>query len=126
MLKGSDILLLQGQEVTLDDAEAADRMGILSELYRATGGSLTANISHNLQAAMESTSNRIQSTTQNSVANLRRSAEIGLLTSDVKVEGRDSLITISTFFKNNILSQEYLWLYFHIFNSRVKTAIGLI
>jgi uncharacterized protein YrrD/ElaB/YqjD/DUF883 family membrane-anchored ribosome-binding protein len=69
------VLLLQGQEVTLDDAEAADRMGILSELYRATGGSLTANISRNLQAAMESTSHRIQSATQSNAANLRRSVD---------------------------------------------------
>jgi hypothetical protein len=70
-----NVLLLQGQQVTLDDAEAADRMGILSELYRATGGSLTANISRNLQAAMESTSHRIQSATQSNAANLRRSVD---------------------------------------------------
>ncbi len=46
-----NVLLLQGQEVTPADAEASDRLGILDELYRATGGSLTANISRNLQAA---------------------------------------------------------------------------
>ncbi len=69
------VLLLQGQEVTLDDAEAADRMGNLDQLYRATGGSLTANISRHLQAATKSTSNRIHSTTQSSVANLRRSVD---------------------------------------------------
>jgi uncharacterized protein YrrD len=69
------VLLLQGQEVTLNDAEAADRMGILDQLYRATGGSLTANISRHLQAATKSTSNRIQSTAQSSVANLRRSVD---------------------------------------------------
>ncbi|MHC5721602.1 MAG: hypothetical protein ACYTX0_58685, partial [Nostoc sp.] len=54
-----NVLLLEGQEVTLVDAETADRMGILDELYRATGGSLTANIRRNLQVATESTSNRI-------------------------------------------------------------------
>ncbi|GAB4185327.1 MAG: PRC-barrel domain-containing protein [Coleofasciculaceae cyanobacterium] len=69
------VLLSQGQEVTLAYAEAADRMGILSELYRATGGSLTANISRNLQAAMESTSNRIQGATQSSAANLHHSVD---------------------------------------------------
>jgi uncharacterized protein YrrD len=70
-----NVLLLQGQEVTLTDAESADRMGILDQLYRATGGSLTANISRNLQAAAESTSNRIENITHSSVANLRHSVD---------------------------------------------------
>ncbi|MEH1771086.1 MAG: hypothetical protein ACYTXE_33955 [Nostoc sp.] len=70
-----NILLLQGQSVSLVDAEAADRMGILDELYRATGGSLTANISRNLQAAKESTSNRIGSVTISSAANVRHSVD---------------------------------------------------
>lgn len=69
------VLLLQGQEVTLVDAEAADRMSILDELYRATGGSLTANISRNLKAATESTSNQIQSATHSVAANLRQSVD---------------------------------------------------
>ncbi|MEH2318141.1 PRC-barrel domain-containing protein [Nostoc sp.] len=69
------VLLLQGQEVTLVDAEAAARMSILDELYRATGGSLTANISRNLKAATESTSNQIQSATQKGAANLRHSVD---------------------------------------------------
>ncbi|MBD2452339.1 PRC-barrel domain-containing protein [Nostoc sp. FACHB-152] len=70
-----NVLLIQGQEVTLVDAEAADRLGILDQLYRATGGSLTANISRNLQAAAESTSNRIGSATHSSVTNLRHSVD---------------------------------------------------
>ncbi|MEH2164216.1 MAG: PRC-barrel domain-containing protein [Nostoc sp.] len=70
-----NVLLLQGQEVTLVDAEAADRMSILDELYRATGGSLTANISRNLKAATESTSNQIQSATHSVGANLRQSVD---------------------------------------------------
>jgi len=65
------VLLLQGQEVTLEDAEAADRMGILDQLYRATGGSLTANISRHLQTAMESTSDQIQGR----AGNLRHSVD---------------------------------------------------
>ncbi|WP_375498353.1 PRC-barrel domain-containing protein [uncultured Nostoc sp.] len=73
------VLLLQGQSVTLVDAEAAERIGILDELYRATGGSLTANISRNLKAATESTSNQIQSATMSSAANLRHSVD-GLAT----------------------------------------------
>ncbi|WDD30631.1 PRC-barrel domain-containing protein [Nostoc sp. UHCC 0926] len=67
------VLLLQGQSVTLVDAEAAERLGILDELYRATGGSLTANITRNLQAATQSTSNRIGSATMSTAANLRHS-----------------------------------------------------
>ncbi|MEH1890455.1 MAG: PRC-barrel domain-containing protein [Nostoc sp.] len=67
------VLLLEGQSVTLVDAEAAEGLGILDELYRATGGSLTANISRNLQAATQSTSNRIGSATMSSAANLRHS-----------------------------------------------------
>ncbi len=70
-----NVLLLQGQEVTLVDAEAADRMGILDELYRATGGSLTHNISRNLQAATESTSNRIGSVTHSSATKECRSVD---------------------------------------------------
>ncbi|MDZ8223969.1 PRC-barrel domain-containing protein [Nostoc sp. ChiVER01] len=70
-----NVLLLQGQEVTLVDAEAADRMSILDELYRATGGSLTANISRNLKAATESTGNQIQSATHSVAANLRQSVD---------------------------------------------------
>ncbi|MBD2497515.1 PRC-barrel domain-containing protein, partial [Nostoc sp. FACHB-280] len=70
-----NVLLLQGQEVTLVDAEAADRLGILDELYRATGGSLTANISRNMQATIQSTSNRMGSATHSSVANLRHSVD---------------------------------------------------
>lgn len=69
------VLLSQGQEVTLAYADAADRMGILSELYRATDGSLTANISRNFQAAKESTRDRIQSATQSNNANIRRSVD---------------------------------------------------
>jgi uncharacterized protein YrrD len=85
------VLLLQGQEVTLEDAEAADRMGILSELYRATGGSLTANISRNLQAAMESTSDRIQG----HAANLRHSVdELSAHTAIEQTRGRRVLQTV--------------------------------
>ncbi|MEH2046971.1 PRC-barrel domain-containing protein [Nostoc sp.] len=88
------VLLLQGQEVTLVDAEAAARMGILDELYRATGGSLTANISRNLQAATESTSNRIGSATMSSAANLRHSVN-GLAAQAIQqVRGRRVLQTV--------------------------------
>lgn len=89
------VLLLQGQEVTLVDAEAAARMSILDELYRATGGSVTANISRNLKVAIESTSNQIQSATMSSAANLRQSVDG--LAADVaiqKARGRRILQTL--------------------------------
>ncbi|MHC5933394.1 PRC-barrel domain-containing protein [Nostoc sp.] len=88
------VLLLQGQSVTLVDAEAAERIGILDQLYRATGGSLTANISRNLQAATESTSNRIGSATMSSAANLRHS--VNGLTAQViqQARGRRVLQTV--------------------------------
>ncbi|MGV0107046.1 PRC-barrel domain-containing protein [Nostoc sp. DSM 114160] len=92
-----NVLLLKGQEVTLIDAEAADRLGILDELYRATGGSLTANISRNLQAATESVSNRIGSVTQSSAASLRHSVDS--LAANVAMQqarGRRVLRTVRT------------------------------
>ncbi|MEH1939700.1 MAG: PRC-barrel domain-containing protein [Nostoc sp.] len=88
------VLLLQGQSVTLVDAEAAERIGILDELYRATGGSLTANITRNLQAATESTSKRIGSATMSSAANLRHSVN-GLTAQAIQqVRGRRVLQTV--------------------------------
>jgi uncharacterized protein YrrD len=87
----SSVLLLQGQEVTLDDAEAAEHMGILNELYRATGGSLTANISRNFQAARESTSARIHS----SATQLRHSVdELAAHTVIEQARGRRILQTV--------------------------------
>ncbi|MEH2302458.1 MAG: PRC-barrel domain-containing protein [Nostoc sp.] len=88
------VLLLQGQSVTLVDAEAAERLGILNELYRATGGSLTANISRNLQAATESTSNRIASATMSSAANLHHSVNALTAQAIQQVRGRRVLQTV--------------------------------
>ncbi|MBD2356080.1 PRC-barrel domain-containing protein [Tolypothrix sp. FACHB-123] len=90
-----NILLLQGQEVTLVDAESADRMGILDQLYRATGGSLTANISRNMQAAIQSTSNQIGNATQSSVANLRHSVDgVAAQVAILQAKGRRVLQTV--------------------------------
>jgi uncharacterized protein YrrD len=58
------VLLLQGENVSSTDADTADRLGILDALYRATGGSLTANISQNLHTASELANDRIQSMTR--------------------------------------------------------------
>ncbi|BAY65543.1 PRC-barrel domain-containing protein [Calothrix brevissima NIES-22] len=90
-----NVLLLQGQEVTLVDAEAADRLGILDELYRATGGSLTANISRNMQAAIQSTSNQIGNATHSSVANLRHSVDgVAAQVAILQAKGRRVLQTV--------------------------------
>ncbi|WP_375469121.1 PRC-barrel domain-containing protein [uncultured Nostoc sp.] len=88
------VLLLEGQSVTLVHAEAAERLGILDELYRATGGSLTANISRNLQAATESTTNRIASATMSSAANLRHSVNALTAQAIQQVRGRRVLQTV--------------------------------
>ncbi|WP_414516292.1 PRC-barrel domain-containing protein [Nostoc sp. PCC 9305] len=92
-----NVLLLKGQEVTLVNAEAGDRLGILDELYRATGGSLTANISRNLQVATESVGNRIGSVTQSSATSLRHSVDS--LAANVAIQqarGRRVLRTVRT------------------------------
>jgi uncharacterized protein YrrD len=91
------VLLLQGQEVTLAEAEVADRLGILDQLYRATGGSLTENMSRNFQATTESENERIQSATQRSAAAFRRS--VNGLAAHAAIEqarGRRVLQTVCT------------------------------
>ncbi|MEH2226917.1 PRC-barrel domain-containing protein [Nostoc sp.] len=94
-----NVLLLKGQEVTLVNAEAADRLGVLDELYRVTGGSLTANISRNLQAATASVGNRIGSVTQSSAASLRHSVDSLAANVNVAIQqarGRRVLRTVRT------------------------------
>ncbi|PSB22878.1 hypothetical protein C7B76_02270 [filamentous cyanobacterium CCP2] len=60
------VLVFQGEKVTPTDADIADRLGILDLLYRATGGSLTVNLSQNLQAVSQSVNEQIQTVTQRS------------------------------------------------------------
>ncbi|MEH2231181.1 MAG: PRC-barrel domain-containing protein [Nostoc sp.] len=92
-----NVLLLKGQEVTLVNAEAADRLGILDELYRATGGSLTANISRNLQAATESVGNRIGSVIHSSAVSLRHSVDsLAANVAIYQARGRRVLRTVRT------------------------------
>ncbi len=94
-----NVLLLKGQEVTLVNAEAADRLGVLDELYRVTGGSLTANISRNLQVATASVGNRIGSVTQSSAASLRHSVDSLAANVNVAIQqarGRRVLRTVRT------------------------------
>ncbi|HEY9598894.1 MAG TPA: PRC-barrel domain-containing protein, partial [Cyanophyceae cyanobacterium] len=95
LTQDGSVLLSQGQQVTLAYAEAAERMGILSELYGATGGSLTANISRNLQSVMESTSDQIQNMTQSNGANLRHSVDqLAAHTAIEQATGRRVLQTV--------------------------------
>jgi uncharacterized protein YrrD len=58
------ILLLKNQVVTLSLAEEARRLGILDQVYRATGGSLTVGINRQLQAATAQAESSLQSATQ--------------------------------------------------------------
>lgn len=74
------ILVLQGQEVTLDLVERAEQLGMLDALYIATGGSVTEPLSRNMQQAAENVqqtaarvSDRIQGATQSTAENIRRS-----------------------------------------------------
>ncbi len=67
------ILLLQGQEVTLDVLDRAEQLGILNELYVATGGSLTNPLIDHVQDATATMSDRVQNATQNMAATIRQS-----------------------------------------------------
>jgi uncharacterized protein YrrD len=60
------VLVFEGETVTPTDADLADRLGILDLLYRVTGGSLTINLSRNLQAVSQSANEQIQTVTQRS------------------------------------------------------------
>jgi uncharacterized protein YrrD len=67
------ILLLQGQEVTLDVVERAEQLGMLDALYTATGGSLTDPLSRNLRQTASMVGERVQSTAQQANEQLRQS-----------------------------------------------------
>lgn len=76
------ILVLQGQEVTLDLVERAEQLGMLGALYVATGGSVTDPLSRNMQQAAADVqqtaamvSDRIQGATQSTAEALRRSVD---------------------------------------------------
>lgn len=58
------ILLLKNQVVTLSLAEEAQRLGILDQVYRATGGSLTVGINRQLQDATAQAESHLQMATQ--------------------------------------------------------------
>lgn len=58
------ILLVENQIVTLSLAEEAQRLGILDQVYRATGGSLTVGINRQLQNATAQAESHLQMATQ--------------------------------------------------------------
>lgn len=61
------VLIVKDQIVTLSLAEEAQRLGILDQVYRATGGSVTADINRRLQENAESARSRLQTVAQNLV-----------------------------------------------------------
>jgi uncharacterized protein YrrD len=64
------ILLLKNQVVTLSLAEEAQRRGILDQVYRATGGSLTVGINRQLQDATAQAESNLHRTAQRGSAAL--------------------------------------------------------
>jgi hypothetical protein len=91
------ILLLQGQEVTLDVVERAEQLGMLDSLYVAAGGSLTDPLSRNLQQTAARLGDRIQSTTQRAAGGLRRSVdEVAARAAVDQAIGRRVLRTVQT------------------------------
>jgi uncharacterized protein YrrD len=69
------VLLVKDQVVTLSMAEEAQRLGILDQVYRATGGSLTAEINRRLQESTTLASARLQAATQSTIEQGRRVIE---------------------------------------------------
>ncbi|MBV9389368.1 MAG: PRC-barrel domain-containing protein [Chroococcidiopsidaceae cyanobacterium CP_BM_ER_R8_30] len=67
------MLVAQGQPVTLAIADAAERLGVLDQLYRATGGSLTAAINCQLTAARDTANKRFQEASLHAAALLTNS-----------------------------------------------------
>ncbi|MBW4469099.1 MAG: PRC-barrel domain-containing protein [Stenomitos rutilans HA7619-LM2] len=68
------ILALQGQEVAPALVERAEQLGMLDALYVATGGSVTAPLSRNVQQTAAMASDRIQNATQSAAVTIRQSA----------------------------------------------------
>ena len=64
------ILLVKHQVVTLSLAEEAQRLGILDQVYRATGGSLTVGINRQLRDATAQAESNLYRTTQRGSAAL--------------------------------------------------------
>lgn len=59
------VLIVKDQIVTLSLAEEAQRLGILPQVYRATGGRVTAEINSRLQENAEQARTRLQAVAQN-------------------------------------------------------------
>lgn len=73
------ILLVKNQVVTLSLAEEAQKLGILDQVYRATGGSLTVGINRQLQNTTAQAESRLQMATQRGNAALSQlAARVGI------------------------------------------------
>ncbi|MGV0026758.1 PRC-barrel domain-containing protein [Phormidesmis priestleyi] len=62
------VLMVKDQVVTLSLAEEAGRLEVLDQVYRATNGSLTAEIDRQLQESTELASTRLQTLSRNAIA----------------------------------------------------------
>lgn len=78
-------LIAQGQPVTPLIAEEAEELGVLEQLYRATGGSLSEPARQKLQETTQAAHERLQETTQTANARLQQGmrSSIAALTNTV-------------------------------------------
>ncbi len=95
------VLLVKDQTVTVSLAEEAQRLGILDQVYRATGGSLTVGINRQLQNATAQAESNLQMATQRgSIALSNLAARAGIEQAKGRrvrqmVRSEDSMIIIA-------------------------------
>lgn len=68
------LLVAQGQQVTLWMADLAEQEGVLDQLYRATGGSLTAELSRSVSDSLQTADGKLQETTESASKRLQETA----------------------------------------------------
>lgn len=68
-------LVLRGQQVKSLTAEAAEKQGVLDQLYQAVGGRFAKDLSLRLQAATESARQKLQETAQTSGERLQQGTD---------------------------------------------------
>jgi uncharacterized protein YrrD len=62
------VLAIRGQTVTRSIADEAERLGVLHQLYRATGGDVAAELNRKIQQTVDTTSNQFQETVKQTSA----------------------------------------------------------
>lgn len=62
------VLAMRGQTVTRSIADEAERLGVLHQLYRATGGDVVAELNRKIQETVDTTSNQFQETVKQKTA----------------------------------------------------------